>query len=433
MPHRLDTVDDPVPPPARAAEAAPRQTRRYAQKRDAILHAAAALFNEAGVKGTTLTDVARSVGLMTNSVTYYYRRKEDLAAACFLHTIGVLDGLVAQAEEAPTAPARLQRLLDLAVAHRAALAAGAEPDIAVLNDVRALPAPQAESVFRAYNALFRRLRGLFDDGALDRQDRNARTHLLLSVLHSTRLWIGRYEPRDYARAAQRMGDLLIHGMTAPGSAWNPRLLPEPARPEESEVSPEAFLRAATILINQQGYRGASVEKISGLLKVTKGSFYHHNDNKDDLVANCFARSFAQIRAVQDAAAEAGGSGWERICTASATLVRNQLGPGGPLLRVTAFSALPEALRTETRRTMNRLTERFGFCLVDGMADGSVRPLDAGIAAQLVSSMVNAAAELPAWVPGITPETAAGLYARPLFLGLFAPAAVAAQAGTAPRS
>ncbi|NGM33559.1 TetR/AcrR family transcriptional regulator [Methylobacterium sp. DB0501] len=416
MPHSLDPETVPAPEPA------PRQTRRYAQKRDAILHAAAALINEAGVKGTTLADVARSVGLMTNSVTYYYRRKEDLAAACFLHTIGVLDGLVARAEAAPDGPARLARLLDLVVAHRAAMAAGEEPDIAVLNDVRALPAPQAESVFSAYNALFRRLRGWFDEDGLDRADRNARTHLLLSVMHSTRLWIHRYEPRDYARAGARMADLLTRGMAAPGSGWRPGLLPEQAPPEESEVSPEAFLRAATILINQQGYRGASVEKISGLLKVTKGSFYHHNDNKDDLVANCFARSFAQIRAVQDAADAGGGTGWERICTASATLVRSQLGPGGPLLRVTAFSALPEALRTETRRTMNRLTERFGFCLVDGMADGSVRPLDAGIAAQLVSSMVNAAAELPAWVPGVTPDNAADLYARPLFLGLFAPAA-----------
>lgn len=416
MPRSLDPETVP------ASEPAPRQTRRYAQKRDAILHAAAALINEAGVKGTTLADVARSVGLMTNSVTYYYRRKEDLAAACFLHTIGVLDGLVARAEAAPDGPARLALLLDLVVAHRAAMAAGEEPDIAVLNDVRALPAPQAESVFAAYNALFRRLRGWFDEEGLDRPDRNARTHLLLSVMHSTRLWIHRYEPRDYARAGARMTDLLTRGMAAPGSAWRPGLLPEPAPPEESEVSPEAFLRAATILINQQGYRGASVEKISGLLKVTKGSFYHHNDNKDDLVANCFARSFAQIRAVQDAADAGGGSGWDRICTASATLVRSQLGPGGPLLRVTAFSALPEALRTETRRTMNRLTERFGFCLVDGMADGSVRPLDAGIAAQLVSSMVNAAAELPAWVPGVTPDNAAELYARPLFLGLFGPAA-----------
>ncbi|ACL59285.1 TetR/AcrR family transcriptional regulator [Methylobacterium nodulans] len=417
MPRSLDPIDPPAAPPGPEA---PRQTRRYAQKRDAILHAAVALFNEAGVKGATLADVARRVGLMTNSVTYYFRRKEDLAAACFLHTIAVLDGLVAEAEAEPDPPARLRHLLDRYFAKRAAVAAGEEPDTAVLNDVRALPEPQAEAVFAAYADLFRRLRGLFDGAQLERAERNARTHLLLTVIHSVRLWIDRYEPRDYGRVAARVSDLLTGGLAGQAARWAPGILPEAPCPPESEVSPEAFLRAATILINEQGYRGASVEKISGLLKVTKGSFYHHNDNKDDLVANCFARSFAQIRAVQDAADAAGGSGWERLSTASATLVRRQLGPAGPLLRITAFSALPEGLRTETRRTMNRLAERFTFCLVDGMADGSVRAHDPGIAAQLVSSMINAAAELPAWVPGVTPESAADLYARPLFLGLFAP-------------
>ncbi|MFE1601011.1 TetR/AcrR family transcriptional regulator [Methylobacterium sp. ID0610] len=419
MPRSLDPIDPTAPP---SGSEAPRQTRRYAQKRDAILHAAVGLFNEAGVKGATLADVARRVGLMTNSVTYYFRRKEDLAAACFLHTIAALDGLVAAAETEADPAARLRRLIDLALAKRAAVAAGAEPDTAVLNDVRALPEPQAEAVFAAYADLFRRLRGLFDEGGLDRAERNARTHLLLTVLHSVRLWIDRYEPRDYGRVAARMSDLLVGGLAGPASRWAPGILAEAPSPPESEVSPEAFLRAATILINEQGYRGASVEKISGLLKVTKGSFYHHNDNKDDLVANCFARSFAQVRLVQDAADAAGGSGWERLATASATLVRRQLGPAGPLLRITAFSALPEGLRTETRRTMNQLAERFTFCLVDGMADGSVRAHDPGIAAPLVSSMINAAAELPAWVPGVTPETAADLYARPLFLGLFAPPA-----------
>ncbi|MGY2047519.1 TetR/AcrR family transcriptional regulator [Methylobacterium sp. JK268] len=419
MSQPIDGVD--LPEAARPGGPA-RQTRRYAQKRDAILQAAVALFNEAGVKGATLSEVASRVGLMTNSVTYYFRRKEDLAAACFLHTIAVLDGLVARAEAERDPAARLRRLLHLYLTTRAAVATGAEPDIAVLNDVRALPEPQAETVFAAYADFFRRLRGLFDAGGLDRSERNARTHLLLSVIHSVRLWIDRYEPRDYGRVADRMGDLLIGGLAAPGAPWAPGTLPEPGRPAEADVTPEAFLRAATILINEQGYRGASVEKISSLLKVTKGSFYHHNDNKDDLVANCFARSFEQIRAVQDAAEAAGGSGWARLGTVSATLVRRQLGADGPLLRVTAFSALPEALRTETRRTMNRLAERFTFCLVDGMADGSLRAHDPGIAAQLVSSMINAAAELPAWVPGVTCDTAADLYVRPLFYGLFSPSA-----------
>lgn len=45
------------------------QTARFQEKRDAILSAAASRFNEQGVKGATLADIAASVGLVTNSVT----------------------------------------------------------------------------------------------------------------------------------------------------------------------------------------------------------------------------------------------------------------------------------------------------------------------------------------------------------------------------
>ena len=38
-----------------------------------------------------------------------------------------------------------------------------------------------------------------------------------------------------------------------------------------------------------------------------------------------------------------------------------------------------------------------------LKDGSIRPLDTAIAAQLLSSAINAAAELQRWVPGITPD------------------------------
>ena len=48
------------------------------------------------------------------------------------------------------------------------------------------------------------------------------------------------------------------------------------------MSRETILLAATRLINSRGYRGASVNKISEALNVTKSSFYNHNDAKDDL-------------------------------------------------------------------------------------------------------------------------------------------------------
>jgi tetratricopeptide (TPR) repeat protein len=57
---------------------------------------------------------------------------------------------------------------------------------------------------------------------------------------------------------------------------------------ESNVLQRAtFLTAATRLINQRGYRGASVDKISQQLNVTKGSFYHHHETKEELIGACF--------------------------------------------------------------------------------------------------------------------------------------------------
>src|SRR3712207_375408 len=201
------------------------------------------------------------------------------------------------------------------------------------SDMRALTSPHVGLVFESYTQMFRRLREVFrPEGGptLSRAQQNARTHLLLSLMHGARAWIDYYEAEDYRRVGDRIGDFLIHGLAAPGSVWTPARLPQIEWPSADEISPEAFLRSATILINEQGYRGASVEKISARLKVTKGSFYHHNGNKDDLVADCFERTFAVVRQVQRAAETTGDTGWDRLCAAAGELIRYQLSEQGPL-------------------------------------------------------------------------------------------------------
>ena len=67
-------------------------TARYARKKETILAAATAILNRQGVRGMTLADVAANVGLNTTSVTYYYRRKDDLAAACFMRGLERFEG-----------------------------------------------------------------------------------------------------------------------------------------------------------------------------------------------------------------------------------------------------------------------------------------------------------------------------------------------------
>ena len=400
-----------------------RRTKRYAAKREAILDAAAQRFNARGIRGTSLNDVAGAVGLMTNSITYYYRRKEDLAAACYLRTIAWHDALLAEAAQAATPVERLRAFLRGYFRDLAAIESGGHAPQVRLGDLRALPSPQSETVFFAYNDLFRHARGLLfpnaDDG-LDRAARSARTHLVLSVVHTVRVWIDRYEPDDYGRVGERLADILVLGLAGPRSRW-PTAAPVLAAAATLATPTEPFLRAATALINEQGYRGASVEKISGRLSVTKGSFYHHNDNKDDLVANCFLRTFDIIRAEQDAAEARGGTGWDRLTGCARALVRHQFSETGPLLRCMAVGAMPDALRGETALTMRRLWERLAFPVSDGVGDGSVRAVDASVAAQVVSSVIDAASDLDRWVAEADVDTAAELFARPLFLGLYAPA------------
>ncbi|WP_242481419.1 hypothetical protein [Rubrivivax gelatinosus] len=73
-----------------------------------------------------------------------------------------------------------------------------------------------------------------------------------------------------------------------------------------------------------------------------------------------------------------------------------------------------------RRSGERLAARYASLLVEGLVDGSVRPLDAALAAELVLAVVNAGAELPLWVPTADARSADRLTLQPLFDGLLAP-------------
>ena len=96
-----------------AHRAALRATDRFERKREAILDAATAILNRRGVKGLTLGVAAAAVDLSTTSVTYYFKRKDDLAAACMLRGIEALTQMVEAALAEQTPRARLHLLLTL--------------------------------------------------------------------------------------------------------------------------------------------------------------------------------------------------------------------------------------------------------------------------------------------------------------------------------
>ena len=393
-------------------------TKRFQAKRDSILAAAADAINEQSAKGMTFADVARRVGLNTTSVTYYFKRKEDLAAAAFEQTLDRLDAMLDEAGEQPTPDARVARYLTVNMERLARIRREEERDFAILSDLRAMEDPVKRELLERWRGIFRKTRSLWGNPVNRAQTDlyGARAHVLLENTFWLPAWLTRYEVDEYPRVEARLMDVFRHGIATPGETWKPDMLD--LEHDEPEPGREAFLLAATRLINKLGYRGASVQKIASELNVTKGSFYHHLDAKDELVIACYKRSFDIIADAQRLAEKHGGSHWDRLASTIATLLDVQFSERGPLLRTTALSGLPPRVRTTMIDRSNRIARRFAGMLSDGIAEGSIRAIDPLVASQGLMALQNAAFDIRKWANTMEREKAIAFYASTLVFGLF---------------
>ncbi|RMB37283.1 TetR family transcriptional regulator [Sphingomonas sp. PP-F2F-G114-C0414] len=404
--------------PAEASDESEQGTKRFRAKRDAILAAAAEAINEQSAKGMTFADVARRVGLNTTSVTYYFKRKEDLAAAAFENTLESLIAMLDVAAEEATPEDRVRRYLALNMDRLGRIQRGEEKAFAVLSDLRATEEPMRGRLMAGWREVFRRTRLLWGPTSSRAQtDLNgARAHVLLENTFWLPIWLTRYEPDQYGRVEERLMDVFAHGIAGKDARWAPTLLD--LSHDEAEPGREAFLLAATRLINELGYRGASVQKIASELNVTKGSFYHHLDAKDDLVIACYRRSFDTIADAQSRGEAEGGSYWHKLSSTVATLLDVQFAERGPLLRTTALSGLPVGVRNAMVDRSNGIARRYAGMMMDGIGEGSIRAVDALIAAQALMALQNAAFDMRKWASTMPRERAIAMYASTLMFGLF---------------
>lgn len=400
------------------------KTRRFQQKRERILDAAATLINRHGVRGMTFVDVAQLVDLNTTSITYYFKRKELLAAAVLERSLERIEALIEDAGQGRTPQERIARYIRSNFDLQAAINAEEERPVAVLSDIRALNEPYNSDLTARYVQVFRKLRTFFDPPRNDEEKilGTIRAHVLVQNMFWLPAWISQYSSGDYDRVCRRLIELFETGFAPAGSPWEPQFLEidESSLKVGIEGMPGNFARAATFLINERGYRGASVEQIASELNVTKGSFYHHLEAKDELVLECFRRSYGRVSLVQRAATRAGGSHWQQLASSIATLLDIQLYSEFPLVRTTALQALPTELRNDVIDRSNRMARRFAGMMIDGITEGSVRPVDPLIASQAMMGALNSAYDLRNWIQRVPPNQAFTYYASTLAYGLFTP-------------
>ncbi len=399
-------------------EAMPATADRFERRRADIISAAIPVLNGHGFKGMRLTAIAELIGLRATGVTYYFPRKEELAVACVESGFAIFHDMLAVVEREPDARSRIARLIELFVARDAAVRRGEAPPLAAFSAIRALEGEHQARVAEGYKVMFRRVRGLLESpelASMDKTDRTIRTLILLEQLFWANSWLGDFELDDFPRLAQRMTDIVVNGISPDIDVSDIASLDLGRFLVGVDASKEGFLIAATRQINAHGYRGASVDKISASLNVTKGAFYHHIDAKDDLVAACFRRSFGIMREAQRRARALNETEGRRLLTEISALIRFQLGPEGPLLRTSILSSMPPDHQVEIMNQSYRVSRQLASMVTDAIADGSGRPVDASVAGAMVHAAINIASDARILEMANEPDIVAR-FVRPIFLG-----------------
>lgn len=394
--------------PSVASEAKPKRFRR----REAVLGVAIQLINEVGLRGMTFVEVANRLGIVATGIAYYFRRKEQLASGCYISSLERIQGFIASAV-GDTVESRLRSFLSIYCRYLADATAGRALAIVRFDEVRVLADPAVDD---AIAQTFGKFRQLLRNPA-DRHSRvsNAHAHLLFSWIFWMPALLERHSEDEYDAIAGIVLRIWLGGVSAqPLTGGRPRALAHQSPHRDDRA--EDFLKAATKVLNEQGYAGASVERISAMLNVTKGSFYHHNEAKDDLVVSCFERSLAMVQSMKQDAARLSAPGAEKLRALAVHLIEHQLLGEAPLLSMSALMTLPKHIRTDLLHKSDRITNGFALLFSEGMEDGSIRTTSPVVAAWMLSSMINAAVDLRAWVPDLTVDNVADLFVRPFFEG-----------------
>ena len=144
-----------------------------------------------------------------------------------------------------------------------------------------------------------------------------------------------------------------------------------------------------MMFNQRGYMGASLDDVAEQLDVTKGAFYYHIQNKEDLLYQCFHRTLELINEMIERASQDGKNGAEKIERVLRYLFNVQHNEDGPLIGYRCLPSLSIERRNEILELTQHASDQFGAFINEGIEDGSIRNVDHWIIENAIAGTVTA--------------------------------------------
>ena len=397
--------------------------RQHQLKFQAILSEAAQLFNWQGSRVTTLADIAGSMQLTKTCVYYYVKTKEDLIYQCYVSSCAMwLDHVQAANQLQGNGIEKIISLVKRHFYQYIDTLQGVGPHYALLSEISALDAEHAEDIMQRWSNIFADCQQMveqgIDEGLIEDLDPAVIVTGIFSILQWFPVWLNRSHGANPEPVIEGVLDILVNGLSAQKHQFVDIQFPQLSglqldsfdREYQSHIKREAFYRVGAIYFNQKGYKGTSLDEIANSLDVTKGAFYYHIKNKEELLYQCFNRSLDVESRLLNKAGASQANGLKKIELSLRYLFNIQFSEQGPLIRYRALPSLDEQHRKAVLKANKNNSKILGTYIDQGFADGTLRPMDVDIAQNVLSGAVEASPELANWIADIrAPEVSAAYF------------------------
>lgn len=185
------------------------RTSQWTHRREAIVQAAAEVFNDVGFERGTTKQIAERVGLSQSSVYHYVGNKNDLMIEITRRIERVLLPVVTDFDEGMPAREQLARLI---VRFTEQVLANQVVFAACWNELDSVPEPELSSFLAQRDRFVAAMQALVvrgqAEGALPAGDPSATTQAILGLVSSVYLWYDRDGPLSPTEVGHQLASLI---------------------------------------------------------------------------------------------------------------------------------------------------------------------------------------------------------------------------------
>jgi len=378
------------------------KTNQHDQKYKTILSAASELFNVQGTRGTTLSQIADKLNLTKTSLYYYVKTKEELTHQCYLNTCIEMQIIVDKSLAGPgLAIDKLDRLFRLNFECWNDIIKGNRGHLAGLTEIASLSASHQDEISQHYRHFVIQVKDLINngikDGSMHAIHPGKAANAIWGNIFWLPVWLYSVTEGERESAYQEWLNIIKFGLSnsaehfefKPMSFEDKHTAPTGFdRDEQNRKKQEAFLRVGSSFFNHKGFKGTSLDELAKSLGVTKGAFYYHIKNKEDLLIQCIERTFRVEQSVLSNTMALELTAIDKLAYAARKMFAIQLGEHGPLIRYATMWSLPVEKRKEMEVVASEVRDSFGDMIRSGISDKTIKAVNLLVAENIIAGAIE---------------------------------------------